>query len=103
MPRVHPCPNAAPADRPITGHGFDELVSQVWNLCQYNSGMAKKQTKMGRPPKTPGVPMGRVFQMRLTTADLDHFRLASAKAGIPLAEWIRDRLNRAAEAEVKRR
>jgi hypothetical protein len=57
------------------------------------SGMAKP--KMGRPPLDPAEAKSQVFQLRLTQAERQQYQAAADKAGMPLAQWIRERLGRA--------
>lgn len=58
--------------------------------------MAKK---MGRPPKAPGG-LGRVLQIRLTDAERADYQKAAERAGVPLSEWIRANLGRAAKRKA---
>lgn len=59
------------------------------------------KTKLGRPPKAPGG-LGSVFQIRLSDAEKADYQKAAERAGVPLAEWMRARLNSAAKRESKR-
>ena len=65
--------------------------------------MAKKQTKqkVGRPAYGPNGKMSEVFQIRLANTEKAKFQLAADLAGLKLAAWIRDRLDKAAEREFK--
>jgi hypothetical protein len=56
---------------------------------------------MGRPPKRPGG-LGSVFQIRLSDAERAEYQAAAERAGVALAEWMRDRLSKAAKRESKR-
>ena len=52
---------------------------------------------MGRPPMDPGEARDQVYQLRLTAAEKESYEAAAKRAKVPLAKWIRDRLNRAAK------
>jgi hypothetical protein len=52
---------------------------------------------MGRPPLEPGEAKDQVFQIRLTAAERESYEAAAKRANVPLAKWIRERLNRAAK------
>ena len=60
--------------------------------------MAKR---MGRPPLDPADARNQVFQIRLTQAEREQYQAAADLSDVPLAEWIRDRLSRAAKRESK--
>ena len=53
--------------------------------------------RMGRPPLDPSETKNEVYQLRLTAAERGRWEAAAKRAGKSLAEWIRDRLNRAAK------
>lgn len=57
------------------------------------------ETKRGRPPKTDDERADEVFQLRMTTAEKNEWRSAAESAGVSLSAWIRDRLNKAANAK----
>jgi hypothetical protein len=63
--------------------------------------MAKKKPKNKFPDDPPGR-KGKVFEVHLSVAERDEFRLAAARAGLPLSEWMRVRLIEAAKEESKR-
>ena len=62
--------------------------------------MTRTENKRGRPPKPAGEKAGEVFQIRLTADDKASWREAAERADLPLAAWIRDRLNKAAKREA---
>ncbi len=57
---------------------------------------------MGRPPLDPADTKSQVFQIRLTQAERERYQAAADRSDVPLAEWIRDRLNRASKGQSKR-
>ena len=56
---------------------------------------------MGRPPLKPGEAKSAVFQIRLTDAERASYEQAAQRAGVSLAAWMRERLNKAAKRESK--
>jgi hypothetical protein len=63
--------------------------------------MAKKKSKFKFPDDPPGR-KGKVFEVHLSVTERDEFRLAAARAGLSLSEWMRVRLIEAAKEEAKR-
>jgi len=55
--------------------------------------------RMGRPPKGGDKPMGGRLEIRLDAAEKSAYEEAAARAGLKLAEWIRERLQAAVAAE----
>jgi hypothetical protein len=64
--------------------------------------MESKQKKPGRPPKPAGETKPDVFQIRLSEAERAEYQQAAERAKLPLAQWMRDRLGKAAKRESKR-
>ena len=56
----------------------------------------------GRPPLPPDETRPEVYQLRMSSAERDDYLKASKTAGLSLAEWMRDRLNKAVKRESKR-
>ena len=56
----------------------------------------------GRPPLPPGQTKPGVFQIRLSPADRAEYEAAAKRADLSIAEWMRDRLSKAAKRESKR-
>lgn len=63
--------------------------------------MTETKRGRGRPPLPPDEAKGQVFQIRLSDAERQQYESAAERAGVPMAAWIRDRLNRAAKRESK--
>ena len=55
------------------------------------------EKRMGRPPLNPGEAKDRVYQLRLTVAERASYEAAAKRADKTLADWIRDKLGRAAK------
>src|SRR5690348_10797301 len=72
------------------------------NYRNYDFGMESKKKRPGRPPKPPGETKPGVFQIRLSDDERGEFQYAAERAGLPLAQWMRDRLSKAAKRESKR-
>lgn len=53
----------------------------------------------GRPPKG-GEPQTARIHLRAQPSEKDRYERAAEKAGLPLADWIKERLNRAAKREI---
>ena len=64
--------------------------------------MATTKRGPGRPPLPPDQTKPGVFQIRLSNAERAEYQQAAESAGIPLAQWMRDRLSKAAKRESKR-
>ncbi len=64
------------------------------------ASMKTKSSTIGRPPKPDNERAGEVFQVRLTADDKQSWREAAERAELPLAAWIKDRLNKAAKREA---
>lgn len=58
--------------------------------------------KRGAPPKSPEKAKNQVFQIRLSSAEKEAFRLAAEADGKKIAEWIRDRLRRDSRNELEK-
>ena len=56
----------------------------------------------GRPPLPPDQTKPGVFQIRLSDAERAEFKEAADRAKLPMAQWMRDRLSKAAKRESKR-
>ena len=62
------------------------------------AGMAKR----GRPRLDPSGPPAKFLTIRASDAERESYRQAAERAGVPLSEWIRERLTKAAKRESKR-
>jgi len=63
--------------------------------------MNAKKRGPGRPPLPPEMTKPGVFQMRLSDAEKVEFQEAAERAKVPLAQWMRDRLSKAAKREAR--
>ena len=52
--------------------------------------------KRGRPPKEPDEAKSRYLQVRVNPDEKAEYEAAAALAGVPVSEWVRGRLQRAA-------
>jgi hypothetical protein len=52
--------------------------------------------KPGRPPLPPGQAKAARFEIRLTEGEKAAYEAAARKAGVDVADWIREHLNEAA-------
>jgi hypothetical protein len=59
----------------------------------------KKKHPGGQPPKGAESQTERIH-LRAEPAEKERYLAAAGKAGIPLAKWIKDRLNRSATREL---
>ena len=57
----------------------------------------------GRPRLDPEGPTAKYLTVRASDAEREAYKEAAEHAAMPLSEWVRDRLNRAAKRESKRR
>ncbi len=57
---------------------------------------------MAKPEQPPIRTYDQPLQLRVTSEQLENFRAAAEKDGRPLSNWARDRLQKAAERELKR-
>jgi hypothetical protein len=55
----------------------------------------------GRPRLDPSGPPAGFLTIRASDAERESYRQAAERAGVPLSEWIRERLNRAAKRQPK--
>ena len=62
--------------------------------------MVKK--KMGRPPKPPDEVASERIDMRVTPAEKASFEAAAQLSGSGMSEWMRQRLRKAAERELRK-
>jgi hypothetical protein len=62
--------------------------------------MAK--AKRGRPKLDASGAPSKFLTIRAADAEREEYRQAAERAGIPLSEWMRDRLSKAAKRESKR-
>jgi hypothetical protein len=74
---------------PLTGKVF----------LSYNLGMRKPNR--GRPSMPPGERMDRRIEVRATDAEARLLERAAELAGVKLSDWVRDRLRRAAQRELR--
>ena len=51
---------------------------------------------MGRPPLPDGEGRTAWVQLRLTESEKESYRLAAEQVGVPLSDWIRECLDKAA-------
>jgi len=56
----------------------------------------------GRPRLDPSGPPAKFLTIRASDGERESYRQAAKRAGQPLSEWIRERLNKAAKRESKR-
>lgn len=63
--------------------------------------MEKTKRGPGRPPLPPGETKPGVFQIRLSEAERAEFQGAAERAKLPMAQWMRDRLLKAAKREAR--
>jgi hypothetical protein len=59
-----------------------------------------RKTRRGRPPKGSDKIKSIRLDMRLLATEKEGFRLAAELSGLELSSWIRERLRRAAQAEL---
>lgn len=64
--------------------------------------MRETKRGRGRPPKDPDALHSEPLLVRLESAEKETFRSAAELAGVPLSEWVRDRLRRSATRELRR-
>lgn len=64
--------------------------------------MEKKKRGPGRPPLPPDQTKPGVFQFRLSDAERAEYQDAAERAGMALAQWMRDTLSKAAKRQSKR-
>ncbi len=62
------------------------------------SVMDEKRAR-GRPPKGEGSQTARIY-LRAEPTEKERYEKAAHKAGVSLAEWMKQRLNRAAAREI---
>lgn len=53
----------------------------------------------GRPPKGEATQASRIY-LRAQEAEKERYEKAAQKSGVPLTDWVKDRLNRAAKREL---
>lgn len=56
----------------------------------------------GRPPKPPEDTKGDVLHLRVGQDERAAYQETADRNGMPLSEWVRDRLNRAVKRETKK-
>jgi hypothetical protein len=56
----------------------------------------------GRPRLDPEGPPAKYLTVRASDAEREAYKEAAERAGAPLSEWVRDRLNKAAKRESRR-
>jgi uncharacterized protein (DUF1778 family) len=56
----------------------------------------------GRPKKPPDEVLAERMEIRLTTAEKQKFAEAARLSNLSLSEWLRDRLNTAAQRDLRR-
>jgi len=61
-----------------------------------------KKPLMGRPPKEPSERLAEIVQCRMTAEERQQCERAAERSDQKLAEWMRERLLRAAKRESKR-
>lgn len=62
----------------------------------------EKQRGRGRPPKPPEDSKADVLHLRVGQDERTAYQETADRSGLPLSEWVRDRLNRAVKREAKR-
>ena len=60
-----------------------------------------KSRGRGRPPKPPDEAKGDILHLRIAEEERINYQKSAERCGLPLSEWVRDRLNRAAKREAK--
>ena len=70
-------------------------------FLQYNKAVMKMRTKRGRPPKEASSLYSEPLLVRLAPMEKEAFRDAAELAGVPLSTWVRERLRRVANQELK--
>lgn len=68
-----------------------------------NLDMASEPKRRGRPPKGSDKIKGAYLEVRLEEAEKQAFRDAAELAGLDLSAWARERMRRAAIAELEER
>ena len=69
-------------------------------ICAYNYGMTIKGHHLGRPPMHGETQSARLY-LRAMSEEKSAYEAAAEAAGISLSDWIRDRLNNAAQEELR--
>lgn len=57
--------------------------------------------KRGRPPKEPDEAKSRYLQVRVNPDEKAEYEAAAALAGVPVSEWVRERLQLAARRALR--
>ena len=60
-----------------------------------------KKKRLGRPKKKPEEVRRRYLQVRIDDQEKEGFHEAAQLSGLPLSNWVRDRLRRVASQELK--
>lgn len=55
----------------------------------------------GRPSKPPSNSKADILHLRIGQEERISYQQCAERSGLPLSEWVRDRLNRAAKREAK--
>jgi hypothetical protein len=66
----------------------------------YNQSMSARKKGRGRPRKVSGQTKSESVLLRMEAREKKGFAEAAELAGLPLAVWMRERLRRAAQAEL---
>lgn len=61
-----------------------------------------EKSVMGRPPKRGETQDARI-QLRLLQSEKEAWEMSANEAGMTLSDWMRDRLNRSAQASLRRK
>jgi hypothetical protein len=60
-----------------------------------------KQRGRGRPPKPPEDSKADVLHLRVGQDERINYQKSAERCGLPLSEWVREQLNRAAKRQAK--
>jgi hypothetical protein len=76
-------------DNPVDIHTFCRTIRDM------------KKPRMGRPPKLPEERLSERLEVRAAADEKADFERCADMAEIKLSDWIRDRLKRAAQRELR--